>query len=175
MQNIDALKDKLPEAAKDLRIGIGSVLQSESLSPAQRWSVALSCAFAARNPELRDAVLADAKAAGLDEGYLDDARAAAAMMGMNNIFYRARHMLGKDAYNQRPARLRMQRIGQPKSNKADFELMCLAVSAINGCEACLASHEHVVIEAGLSEDQVFDAIRIASVVHGFAVSLELAV
>ena len=58
------------------------------------------------------------------------------------------------------------------TNKVDFELVCLAVSAINGCETCVQSHEKVVIEGGLSEDQVHDAVRIASVVHAAAVGLE---
>jgi alkyl hydroperoxide reductase subunit D len=99
--------------------------------------------------------------------------AAASLMAMNNIFYRFRHMIGKEEYSQKPARLRMQRIAKPATNKADFELFCLAVSAINGCEACVRSHEVVVVEGGLTEDHVLDAVRIASVVHAAAVSLEL--
>jgi alkyl hydroperoxide reductase subunit D len=55
----------------------------------------------------------------------------------------------------------------------DFELVCLAVSAINGCEACVQSHEKVVIEGGLTEDQVNDAVRIAATVHAAAVALEM--
>jgi alkyl hydroperoxide reductase subunit D len=48
------------------------------------------------------------------------------------------------------------------------------VSAVNGCENCIRSHEEVVVAGGLSEDQVHDAIRIAASVHGAAVALELA-
>ena len=173
MEHIEALREKLPDAAKDLRIGITSVLGTELLSTDQKWGVAVATAIAARNPELRAAVLADAAAGGASENAIDDARAAAALMGMNNVFYRSRHMLG-GAYETKPARLRMQRIAQPKGPKADFELMCLAVSAINGCEVCLTSHEKVVVENGLSDDQVFDAVRIASVMHGVAVGLEMA-
>ena len=46
------------------------------------------------------------------------------------------------------------------------------VRAINGCEACVKSHEHVVLEGGLSEDNVHDAVRIAAVVHAAAMALE---
>lgn len=172
MQAIDALRETIPDAAKDLKIGLSSVLSAETLSDVQRWGVAVACAIAARNPALRDAVLSDATAAGTAAEVIDDARAAAALMGMNNVFYRSRHMLG-EAYEQRPARLRMQRIAQPKGVKADFELMCLAVSAINGCEVCLKSHEKVILEAGLREDQVFDAVRMAAVIHGVACALEM--
>ena len=173
MQNLEALRESLPEAARDLKIGLQSVLGAESLTPAQRWGVAVASAFAARNPALRDAMLADARAGGVDETVIDDARAAAALMGMNNVFYRSKHMLGA-AYEAKPARLRMQRIAKPAGPKVDFELMCLAVSAINGCEVCLASHEKTVIDGGLSQDAVVDAIRIAAVVHGVACALELA-
>ncbi|MBL8190166.1 MAG: carboxymuconolactone decarboxylase family protein, partial [Acidobacteria bacterium] len=69
--------------------------------------------------------------------------------------------------------LRMNWIGKPLGSKADFELFCLAVSAINGCEACVRSHEQVVIEGGLSEDQVHDAVRVAAVIQAAAVSLEI--
>jgi alkyl hydroperoxide reductase subunit D len=172
MQTLEAVRESLPEAARDLKIGLQSVLGAESLTPPQRWGVAVASAFAARNPLLRDAMLAEARANGADESVIDDARAAAALMGMNNVFYRAKHMLG-EAYAAKPARLRMQRIAKPTGAKLDFELMCLAVSAINGCEACVLSHEKTVVDGGLTEDAVLDAVRIGAVVHAVACALEL--
>jgi alkyl hydroperoxide reductase subunit D len=106
---------------------------------------------------------------------VDDAMAAAALMAMNNVYYRFRHMIGKSSYSQMPARLRMQRIAKPLTNKPDFELFCLAVSAINGCEMCMRSHEEVVLQGGLSEDQVHDAIRVAATINAASVALELPV
>jgi len=100
--------------------------------------------------------------------------AAAALMAMNNVYYRFRHFIGKETYSQKPARLRMNRLVKPATQRVDFELFSLAVSAINGCETCVQSHEKVVIEGGLSEDQVHDAVRIAAVVQAAAVSLEMA-
>ncbi|HEX7151541.1 MAG TPA: carboxymuconolactone decarboxylase family protein, partial [Thermoanaerobaculia bacterium] len=133
-----------------------------------------ACAIATKHTALRDAILSDARAeVGAD--VIDDALAAAALMAMNNVYYRFRHMVGKESYSQKPARLRMQRIAKPATNKADFELFCLAVSAINGCEMCIRSHEHVVLEGGLSEELVHDAVRIAAVVNAAAVALELPV
>ncbi|MBY0277952.1 carboxymuconolactone decarboxylase family protein [Candidatus Binatia bacterium] len=172
MPTLEELRESLPEAARDLKIGLQTVLGAESLAPQQRWGVALASAYAARNPALRDAMLAEARASGTDDAVIDDARAAAALMGMNNVFYRAKHMLG-EAYASKPARLRMQRIARPAGAKVDFELMSLAVSAINGCEVCVAAHEKTVREGGLSDDAVIDAIRIAAVVHGVACALEL--
>src|SRR5207248_9407332 len=94
-------------------------------------------------------------------------------MAMNNVFYRFRHMVAKESYTQKPARLRMQRIAKPTTNKADFELFCLAVSAINGCEMCIRSHEEAVIAGGLAEDQVHDAVRIAATINAASVAIEL--
>ncbi len=172
MDAINAIREQLPETAKDMKLNLSSVLGESSLNTDQLWGTAVACAVAARNDELSAAVLADAQAAGISEAALDDARAAATIMGMNNVFYRFRHFIEKEAYQSKPARLRMNYIARPKSNKADFELFCLAVSAINGCQSCVNSHEAAVLAGGLTEDHVFDAVRIASVLHGTAVSLE---
>jgi lipoyl-dependent peroxiredoxin subunit D len=174
MSAVDALRDTIPDAARDIRLNLQSVLQPGALTPAQRWGVAIASAVATRNPALRDAVLADAGAE-VGGDVIDDALAAAALMAMNNVYYRFRHMIGKPSYSQMPARLRMQRIARPATNKTDFELFCLAVSAINGCEMCVRSHEDVVVKGGLTEEQVHDAIRIAATVNAAALSLELPV
>lgn len=173
MTSIEALRDAMPEAARDIKLNLQSVLAPGSLSPAQRWGVAIACAVASRNPLLRDAVLADARRE-IDAAIVEDAVAAAALMAMNNVYYRFRHMIGKPTYSERPARLRMNRLAKPATNKIDFELFSLAVSAIHGCEACLTAHENVVIGGGLTEEQVHDAVRIAATIHAAAVALELA-
>jgi alkyl hydroperoxide reductase subunit D len=77
------------------------------------------------------------------------------------------------AYNAKPARLRMNRIAKPVTNKVDFEQFCLAVSAINGCEMCVRSHEKTVIEAGLSDEHGHDAVRIAATINAAATALEM--
>jgi alkyl hydroperoxide reductase subunit D len=171
---VPALEDvraALPDAARDVRVNLQSVMDGGPLTAAQRWGVAAACAIASRNARLREAVLKDALAAAGD-AVVEDARAAAVLMGMNNVYYRFRHMVGKPSYAQMPARLRMQRIAQPLTSKTDFELFCLAVSAINGCEACVRAHEKVVVDGGLGEDHVNDAVRIAAVVNSAAIALE---
>jgi len=171
--NLDAIRETLPDLAKDIKLNLQAVLSESSLSPEQRWGVAIASAAAARQPGLRDAVVADARAA-VPEAVVEDALAAAALMGMNNVYYRFRHVVGKPVYSEKPARLRMNRIARPATSKADFELFSLAASAINGCEACVRSHEQAVLAGQLSEDQVHDAIRIAATMHAAAVALEIA-
>jgi len=103
---------------------------------------------------------------------VEDANAAAAIMAMNNVYYRFRHMVGKPVYGEKPAGLRMNRLMQPATSRTDFELMALAVSAINGCEVCVRAHEKTVTEVGLTPDQVNDAVRIAATIYAAAVGLE---
>ena len=172
MSAVEELRASIPEAAKDIKLNLQSVLQPGALTPAQRWGVAIASAVATRNTRLRDAVIADARAE-VGAEVIDDALAAAALMGMNNVYYRFRHLIGKPSYSQMPARLRMQRIVKPATNKPDFELFCLVVSAINSCEMCIRSHEDAVLQGGISEEQVHDAIRIAATVNAAAVAIEL--
>lgn len=173
MDNVEKLRATLPEAAKDIKLNLQSVLTGASpLSAAQRWGVAVASAIAARNPLLADAVLADARTQ-VDAAVIEDAKAAAVLMAMNNVYYRFRHVVGKASYSSKPARLRMNRLAQPATSKADFELFSLAVSAINGCEACVRAHEQVVLEGGLTEDHVHDAVRLAASVNAAAVALDL--
>jgi lipoyl-dependent peroxiredoxin subunit D len=173
MTGLERIREALPEAAKDIKLNLAAVLQIGVLSPEQRWGVAIASAIAARNPRLRAAVLADAAAEGVEPAVIDDARAAAALMAMNNVYYRFRHLIGKQSYGQLPARLRMNRLVRPATSKTDFELYSLAVSAINGCEVCIQSHEEVVRAGGLTEEQVHDAVRIAATMHAAAVALEM--
>lgn len=172
MEQVNQLREQLPDAARDIKINLSNVLQPGTLNAAQTWGVALATSYAARNAALTQALLADAKSSGIDDAVVEDAKAAAILMGMNNVYYRFRHLIGDEAYSQKPARLRMMRLGQVATNKVDFELYCLAVSAVNNCQSCMQSHEKVVIEGGLNTDQVHDAVRIGAVIHAAAVALE---
>lgn len=174
MSSIESLTASFPDAAKDIRLNLSTVLQAGVLNPMQRWGVALASAQAARNAEVVAAIHAAAEVELLDglDAVIADAQAATALMAMNNVYYRFRHFMG-GAYDQKPPRLRMNRLAQPATDKATFELLCLAVSVINGCEMCVRSHDQAVKHAGLSDDHVHEAVRIASVVHAAAVTREL--
>jgi alkyl hydroperoxide reductase subunit D len=94
------------------------------------------------------------------------------MMGMNNVFYRFRHLCGNEKYAKMPARLRMQMIRTHGSDRVDFELWCLAASAIKGCGICVEAHERVLREKAVSEETILAAIRIASIVHALATVMD---
>lgn len=167
---VEVLRASIPEYAKDLKLNLQTVLGEDSLSPAQRWGVALACAAAVKSAPLREAFLAETLASA-GESVAEDALAMAALMGMSNVFYRFRHLVGKESYGQLPARLRMNRLAKPAASKVDCELFALAVSAVNACEACVQAHERTLREAGITESQINDAVRIAAAVAGAAVAL----
>jgi alkyl hydroperoxide reductase subunit D len=174
MSAVDLLAAELVEPARDIKLNLQSVLTAAcSLTPAQRWGTAVAAAVASRNVRLQVAVVADARKE-IGPTVVEDAVAAAAVMAMNNVYYRFRHHIGKPSYGDRPARLRMNRLVKPAGSKVDFELFSLAASAVLGCDWCMRSHERVVVEGGVTEEQVHDAIRIAATIHGAAIALEVA-
>jgi lipoyl-dependent peroxiredoxin subunit D len=176
MTTLDTIRDALPDYARDLKLNLGSVLTptgAPGLSEKQIWGVALASAIASRNTGLTRQIEALA-AAHLEPAYINGARAAAAIMGMNNIYYRFLHLVEDPEYAQLPARLRMNVIGNPGIDKADFELLSLAVSAINGCGTCVASHERQLRKHDFGREAVQSAVRIAATVHAVARVLESA-
>jgi alkyl hydroperoxide reductase subunit D len=164
---LEQLLDSVPEYARDLKLNMGGVMRQPELTAQQAWGAAVACAVAARNAQLLESVLAEA-AKHLTEQAMFAAKAAAAVMGMNNVFYRFRHLSTNSKYREMPARLRMQVIGRHGSDPVDFELWCLAVSAINGCGLCVDSHENVLREKGVGEETILAAVRIASTIHALA-------
>ena len=173
MEQLNALREAFPSVATDIKINLQNVLQPGTLTLAQVWGTAIATAHATHNAKLVSAVTADARAAGIDDTVIDDAKAAAVLMGMNNVYYRFRHSIGNESYSQKPARLRMMRTKQVTSNKPDFDLFCLAVSAINFCETCMQAHEKEALEGGLTEDRVHDAVRIAATMSAAAVAISM--
>jgi lipoyl-dependent peroxiredoxin subunit D len=160
-----------PEYAKDLKLNASNVLQQAELTEQQTWGTMVASAMAVRNPQLTQAVFKAARSH-LSDSAFSAAKAAAAIMGMNNIFYRFRHLSGNEKYASIPARLRMQAIRTHGSDPVDFELWCLVVSAINGCGACIASHESVLRSKGMAEESILAAVRIASTVHALAAVMD---
>jgi len=174
MTTLDSIRDAIPDYARDLKLNLGSVLSAAGapgLTEQQIWSVALAAAIAARNLPLARDIEALA-AAQLSPAQINAARAAAAIMGMNNIYYRFLHLVEDAEYKTLPARLRMNVLANPGVDRQDFELVSLAVSAINGCGTCVASHERVLRQHGMAREAVQSAVRIAAVVHGVAGVLE---
>ena len=169
--SIQTLKDRLPEYAKDLKLNLGSLAAETVLNDTLKAGTFVAAAFASRNPEVIAAVNAEF-AGKLAPADFTAAKAAAAIMGMNNVYYRFLHLSKNAEYQRLPAKLRMNVIAAPGTPKENFELWSLAVSAINGCGLCITAHDKVVRAAGIAAEQVQAEVRIAAVVHAVAVTLE---
>jgi lipoyl-dependent peroxiredoxin subunit D len=169
--NLEELLELIPAYARDLKLNFSSLKQQPDLNEQQTWGTIVAAAIASRNSDFTEAALSEA-ATHLSGPALEAAKAAAAIMGMNNVYYRFLHLSSNPNYRLIPARLRMNIIRTHGIDPLDFELWCAAVSAINGCAACVDSHEKVVREKGMSENTVLSAIRLASVIHGIATVLD---
>lgn len=170
--SLDALRETLPAYAKDLSLNLSSLAAETVLTDQQKWGAFVASAYAVGNPAVVKAAETSAGAAGLSSEALTAAKAAAAIMGMNNVYYRAVHLLSNKEYATLPARLRMNILASPGVEKADFELWSTAVSAVNGCGMCLDAHEAELKKHGVTAQQIQAALRIAAVVN--AVSRVLA-
>jgi alkyl hydroperoxide reductase subunit D len=167
--SLDALREALPAYAKDLSLNLSSLASETVLNDQQKWGAFLASAYAVGQPQVVKAIEA---AAPISPEARTAAKAAAAIMGMNNVYYRALHLMHNQEYRTLPARLRMNVIANPGVDRVDFELWCTAVSAVNGCGMCLDSHENELRKHGVPTVNIQAAIRIAAVVN--AVSRVLA-
>ena len=165
------VRDQLPEVARDIRLNLGTVFNSQNLNERQVYGTLVACAFAARNAELLAAAEEEVQGKLTDED-VALAKSIAATMGMNNVYYRFLHLVEDPEYAQMPARLRMQALGAPAEDKLDRELWALAVSAVNGCGQCIQAHQGTVLQHGGSKAMIHDAVRIASVVTAAAAALD---
>jgi alkyl hydroperoxide reductase subunit D len=168
---LQALKDRLPDYAKDIKLNLGSLATEPALNEKQRAGTFIAAALGVRNPKVAAAILAEF-ATKLDAKELAAAKAAAAVIAMNNVYYRFLHLVGNEDYGKLPAKLRMNAIASHGIARADFELWCLAVSAINGCGMCIESHERAVRQDGITAEQVQAVVRIAAVVNAVAAVLD---
>ena len=169
--SLEALKARLPEYAKDLKLNLSTLAAEPGLTAQQRAGAFVASALASRNADVTAAVIAEFKAQ-LSPEALTAAKAAASIMAMNNIYYRFTHLVAAPDYKTMPAKLRMNVLAKPGVEKVDFELWSIAVSAINGCGMCLDSHERIVREHGVSTEAVQAVVRIAAVVHAVAATLD---
>ena len=162
--SIDAVRDLLPAYAKDISLNLGSLASETLLNDQQKWGCFLASAHAIGVAPVVKAIEA-AAAEHLSPEAMDAAKASAAVMGMNNIYYRSLHLMKNQEYTTLPARLRMNILANPGVEKMDFELWSTAVSAINGCGACLDAHEGELKKHAVPSTQIQAALRIAAVVH----------
>lgn len=168
---LQSIQESIPSYAKDIKLNFSSLMNNETvLTKQQFWGTLLACAMACKNSILLNAISENAEKNLTVEAYTA-AKTAAALMAMNNIYYRFTHLVSNPEYARLPANLRMNSMAQPGIDKLDFEVFSLAVSAINGCGLCMNAHEKTLSKHGVSKEAIQTAVRIASIMHAVAVVL----
>lgn len=161
---LDLLEDGKSRYLADLKINFRNSFDSEHLTKKEVALLGVSLAVNAGNRILRQFFRDNAVAEEAAEAEIAEAVGCASLLSANNVFYRFRHFVNKEKYNEIPARVKMNIMARPVGGKEFFELMSLAVSAVNGCEMCVKSHENSLMELGSKEERVFEAVRLAAVV-----------
>jgi alkyl hydroperoxide reductase subunit D len=151
---------------KDLKINVSNSLKASTLTEKEAILLALAVSVRTIASLSELALLKGATAAEVNEIH-----ALVSLLNANNIFYRFKHFVNKDFYNSAPAGIRMSIMMNPVVGKEFFELASLTVSAINGCEMCVASHEQSVKNHGATENRILDAIRLTAIIKSLIVLL----
>lgn len=155
---------------KDLKLNVAAVLKSANINKKEAYLLSLSVAVNSKSDVLIGAFETLARKEEASDAEIAEIHACTSLMNTNNIFYRFRHYLpANQYYNNTPAGLRMSIMMNPILGKEFFELTSLVVSALNGCELCVTSHEASVKQHGASEARIYDAIRLGAVIKSLAV------
>ncbi len=156
---------------RDLKLNVSGLLAAKNLTKKEAYLIAKAVAINEKNETLISAFGALALKEGATIEELSETHACVSIMNVNNVFYRFRHYMGgNEYYDKTPAGLRMSVMMAPTMGKGLFELISLVVSAVNGCERCVTSHEQSVKEQGASEPRIYDAIRLGAVIKGLCVT-----
>ena len=167
---LDQIADK-SRYIKDLKINVSNFLNTKNLSKKEALLIALATAVNDKSAVLKEGLLDLAKQEGASEEEVAEIYAAVSLLNVNNVFYRFRHFTGNEYYNNTPAGIKMSVMMNPVLGKEFFELVSLVISALNGCELCVNSHDESVKKHGASEERVYEAIRLGAIVRGLTVVL----
>lgn len=162
---LEVLSQSETRYLRDLKLNLKKVFNPDHLSTKEAVLMALSIAANAKNDKLMQWFSNAAREEEASADEIAEAIACASLLASNNVLYRFRHFANKQKYEDIPARIRMNIMMSPVTGKEFFELMSLAVSAVNGCERCVKAHEESVLHLGSNEERIFEAIRIASIIE----------
>ena len=171
--NVSADLDLLQKAdsryLKDIKVSLSTAINAASLTKKEAYFIALSIAANEKNEKLKNAFLAKAVEEGATEKEIAEVIACTSLMNANNVYYRFRHFMHDEFYDTTQAGIRMGIMASPVLGKEFFELLSTAVSAVNGCQMCVTSHEKALLGHGTTKQRIHDAVRLAAVIKSLAV------
>jgi alkyl hydroperoxide reductase subunit D len=154
---------------RDLKINVSNALNASTLQKKEAFLVALAVTVNEKNETLQNAFAAKATAEGATEQEIAEVISCASLMAANNVYYRFRHFMHEEFYNNAQAGIRMSIMMNPVIGKELLELISIVVSAINGCEMCVTSHEKNLVQHGTDKQRIHDAVRLGAVLRSLAV------
>jgi lipoyl-dependent peroxiredoxin subunit D len=157
---------------KDLKVNVSNALNFPNLNKKESTLLALGASINDKNKVLIHSFEQLARENGANDLEIADVYACVSLLSTNNVFYRFRHFTKKEYYETAPAGIKMSIMMNPVIGKEFFELVSLAISALNGCELCVNSHEDSLIKLGASEARIYDAIRLVAIIRGLSVLSE---
>lgn len=169
MDFLNTIKERIPDYAKDVRLNLDGTIARSSLDKADAVGAALAAAYASGNKFMVDTIRNSGELSDVD---VNAVLTAAALMGMNNVWYPYVEMSGDEELGKQRAELRMNAYathGGVERNR--FELFALAASIVGKCHFCIGSHYKLLKEAGMTVQQLRDVGRIAASVHAAAQAL----
>jgi alkyl hydroperoxide reductase subunit D len=156
---------------KDLKINVTNSLNAGTFTKKEAYLLAYAVAVHEKNEVLQKAFGAFAEKEGALDKELAEIISCTSLLNANNVYYRFRHFMHDEFYNNTQPGIRMSIMANPLLGKEFFELVSLAVSALNGCELCVTSHEKTLIGHGTAKQRIHDAIRLTAVIKSLAVLL----
>jgi alkyl hydroperoxide reductase subunit D len=156
---------------RDLKINITNALSAETLTKKEAYLLAYSVAVNEKNEALQKAFVQSATAEGATDKELSEVISCTSLLNANNVYYRFRHFMHEEFYNNAQAGIRMSIMSNPVLGKELFELVSLVVSALNGCELCVTSHEKTLVGHGSNKQRIHDAVRLGAVIKSLCVLL----
>lgn len=151
---------------RDMRINLSNALKFQTLSEKEKMLLLLAVAVNEKQTSIQEAVLKKLTALSVTEAEISETYSCVSLLNVNNVFYRFRHFAHREFYSNTPAGIKMSIMMSPVLGKEFFELMSLAVSALNGCELCVRSHEESLIAMGTNPQRIYDAIRLTAILKG---------
>ncbi|RYE59143.1 MAG: alkylhydroperoxidase [Sphingobacteriales bacterium] len=169
--NLKLLAQTNSRYLRDLRNNVNNALQAVTLVKKEAYLLALAVAINEKNRILEKLFSAHAKTEGASDEELAEIVSCTSLLSANNVYYRFRHFMHDDYYTNAQSGIRMNIMSNPVLGKEFFELTSLVVSAVNGCELCVTSHEKTLLAHGTNKQRIHDAVRLGAVIRSLSVML----
>ncbi|MCL2309408.1 MAG: carboxymuconolactone decarboxylase family protein [Proteobacteria bacterium] len=167
MEFLAALKERIPDYAKDIRLNLDSVLERSPLPRDEALGCALAAAFSAKSRELVTMLRG-----AMPEAEAHGALTAASLMGMNNVWYSYIDMADDEGIKKQQPGLRMNAYATHGGvTQRQFEMWALSASLVGKCRYCVSSHVIALKKTGASDAELKEVGRIAAAVNAVALVL----